>query len=74
MNIANSLDTITTTLKGVMGLGMALAVAFLVVDLLFPGTTNIVGNVSKMVTSFTSQGLVGLIALLVFVTIMQSDK
>ena len=74
MNIASSLDMVTGTLKGVMGLGMALAVAFLVVDLLFPGQTNIVANVASMVESFTSKGLVGLIALLVFVTIMQSDK
>ncbi|MCK4742746.1 MAG: hypothetical protein KAT25_02875 [Sulfuriflexus sp.] len=48
---------------------MTLAVVALVVDLLFPGTTNIVSNVSGLVTSFTSQGLTGLITLIVFVSI-----
>lgn len=69
MNINESLSTVTSVLKGVVGLGMTLAVAFLVVDLLFPGTTNIVGNVAGLVKSFISQGLVGLITLIVFVSI-----
>ena len=69
MNINDSLNTITSALKGVVGLGMTLAVVALVVDLLFPNTTNIVANVSGLVTSFTSQGLTGLITLIVFVAI-----
>lgn len=69
MNINDSLNTVTSVLKGVVGLGMTLAVAFLVVDLLFPGTTNIVNNVAGLVNSFISQGLVGLITLIVFVSI-----
>lgn len=69
MNINDSLNTVTSALKGVINLGLALAVVALVVDLLFPGTTNIVANVSGLVTSFTSQGLVGLITLIVFVAI-----
>lgn len=73
MNINDSLGTITTVLKGVVGLGMSLAVAFLVVDLLFPGTTNIVSNVAGLVQSFTSQGLIGLITLIVFVAIYSRD-
>lgn len=69
MNINDSLNVITSVLKGVVGLGLTLAVAFLVVDLLFPGTTNIVSNVAGLVNSFISQGLVGLITLIVFVSI-----
>ena len=72
MNITDSLNTVTSALKGVVSLGLALAVVALVVDLLFPGTTNIVSNVSGLVKSFTSQGLVGLITLIVFVSIYNS--
>lgn len=67
MNINDSLNSVNSSLKGIVGLGMSLAVAFLVVDLLFPGQTNIVGNVATMVSSFVDKGLVGLIALIVFV-------
>lgn len=73
MNINDSLSTVTNVLKGVMGLGMSLAATFLVVDLLFPGTTNIVSNVATLINSFISQGLVGIIALIVFVTIFSND-
>ena len=73
MNINDSLSTVTNVLKGVMGLGMSLAATFLVVDLLFPGTTNIVGNVSTLINSFITQGLVGLIALIVFVALFSND-
>lgn len=73
MNINGALSTVTDALKGITGLGMTLAATALVVDLLFPGTTNIVSNVSALVTSFTSQGLVGLIALIVFVALFSKD-
>ena len=73
MNIEGALNTVTTSLKGVVALGLTLATTALVVDLLFPGTTNIVQGVSGLVQQFTSQGLVGLITLIVFVAIMQRD-
>ncbi|GMR18595.1 MAG: hypothetical protein BMS9Abin33_1018 [Gammaproteobacteria bacterium] len=69
MKLNQSLDSVTSTLHGIMGLGMSLAVTFLVVDLLFPGTTNIVNNVAVLVNSFIGHGLVGLIALLVFISL-----
>jgi hypothetical protein len=69
MKLNQSLDAVTSTLHGIMGLGMSLAVTFLVVDLLFPGTTNIVNNVAVLVNSFIGHGLVGMIALLVFISL-----
>ncbi len=69
MKLNQSLDSVTSTLHGIMGLGMSLAVTFLVVDLLFPGTTNIVNNVAVLVNSFIGHGLVGMIALLVFISL-----
>lgn len=74
MKINDALNKVTDSIHGIMGLGMSLAVAFLVVDMLFPGTTNIVNNVAMLVSSFTAQGLVGLITLIIFVAIFTRDK
>ncbi|MDH5648156.1 MAG: hypothetical protein OEY67_00755 [Gammaproteobacteria bacterium] len=73
MKLHQSFDMVTGMLHGIVGLGMSLAVTFLVVDLLFPGTTNIVNNVAAMVNSFIGHGLVGMIALLVFISLYR-DK
>ena len=69
MNIKDALSTVTAVAKGTVGLGLSLVTVALVVDILFPGTTGIVSNVSALVSSFTSQGLVGLVTLVVFVAI-----
>ncbi len=71
MSIDSALSTVSSLLKGIVNLGLGLVLVFLVVDVLFPDTTNIVSNVGALVGSFTSQGLVGLVALLVFVAIFQ---
>jgi len=73
MNINGALSTVTDILKGIIGLALALAATALVVDLLFPGTTNIVGNVVSLVNQFTGAGLNGLIALIVFVALFSND-
>lgn len=69
MKMKDPISTVSSMLNGVIGLGMSLAVTFLVVDLLFPGTTNIVSNVATLVNSFVSHGLVGLITLIVFIAL-----
>ena len=69
MNVSDALNAVTSAAKGVVGLGLSLVIVALVVDILFPGTTGIVSNVSALVSSFTSQGLVGLVTLIVFVAI-----
>jgi len=73
MKVNDALNKVTDSVHGIMGLGMTLAVAFLVVDMLFPGTTNIVNNVAGLVNSFIVHGLVGLITLIIFVTIFSRD-
>ena len=73
MSIESAISTVTGTLRGIIKLGLGLVVVFLVVDILVPGTTGIVGNVSDLVSSFTSQGIVGLITLVVFVAIFLGD-
>lgn len=73
MKINDTLNTVSDSLKGIMGLGMTLAVAFLVVDMLFPGTTHIVDNVAGLVKTFVSHGLVGLITLMIFLSIFTRE-
>ncbi len=73
MSIESALSTVTGVLKGIVSLGLGLILVFLVVDILFPGTTDIVGNLSTLVQSFTDQGVIGLIALIVFVAIFLGD-
>lgn len=49
MNIEGAFSSVTSVAKGAIGLGMSLAAVALVVDLLFPGTTNIVSKDRKSV-------------------------
>lgn len=69
MNINESLSSITSVAKGLVGFGLSLVVVALVIDILFPGTTNIVNNVAGLVNSFVGHGLVGLVTLIVFVAL-----
>ena len=69
--IDSTLKSIGGYLKSIVDVGFSLAVVFLVVDVLFGQTTGIVDNVSALVTSFTGNGIVGLIALIFFLTIYQ---
>ncbi|MCH7573978.1 MAG: hypothetical protein IIA59_02535 [Candidatus Marinimicrobia bacterium] len=56
--------------KAIIEFGLALIVVLLVVDIIFPDQpTGIVENVSELVKSFTSNGIVGLISLLFFLAI-----
>ena len=67
MNLDSVLGTVTDALKGLVGLGVALAAVFLVVDIIQPGTTT---NVANLITQFTDHGVVGIITLIVFWSIL----
>ena len=51
-------------------LGILLILVAMVVDLLFPGTTDIVANLSNLVNQFIDGGLVGLVVFIVGVAII----
>ena len=69
MNLDNVLNAVTGAVNGLIALGLSLVTAALVVDVLFGSTTNIVANLSGLISQFTSQGLIGLLALVAFVAI-----
>ena len=51
------------------GLGLTLIPLALVVDILQPGTVNIVDGLANLVNSFTGEGLTGLIILILVLAI-----
>ena len=52
--------------KAITQLSVTLIVTFLMVDILFPGTTGMVANVGEVASSISEKGLAGLIALGLF--------
>ena len=73
-NLQDTFSTITGWLKDIVNLGLSLALVFLVVDLLFGEAVGIgiVGNVADLIASFVDEGVIGLIALIVFLAIYRS--
>ena len=66
------IDTVIGWLKALVELGFALALVFLVVDVLFAQPIGIVDNVAELINAFVDNGVVGLIALLFFLAIYKS--
>lgn len=65
-------DTVVGWLKALVEIGFALALVFLVVDVLFAQPIGIVDNVAELINTFVDNGVVGLIALLFFLAIYKS--
>ena len=63
------LENVTGWLKALINLGLAVIMAFVIIDILFPGTTGVVNNIEEIVGNFSDRGVVGLIALLIFLLI-----
>lgn len=68
-NIKATLATATGWLKSLTEFGLTIIFAFVVLDILFPGSTGIIGNINGLVNSFADGGVTGLIALLLFMMI-----
>lgn len=63
------LRSINEWLKVIIEFGLSVLLVFIIIDILFPGTTGVVNNVGEIVGGFAREGVVGLIALLVFLLI-----
>ena len=70
--IKDSMATVTGWLQSVTELGLALILMFVVIDVLFPGSTNLVSNLGTIVSQFSKDGLTGLIALLMFLILFKN--
>ena len=71
-SLKDTFSTIVGWLKEIVNLGLALALVFLVVDLLFGETTGIVGNFSDLIASFVDEGVIGLIIFVILLAIYRS--
>lgn len=63
------LRSINEWLRVIIEFGLSVLLVFIIIDILFPGTTGVVNNVGEIVGGFAREGVVGLIALLVFLLI-----
>ncbi len=67
--LKETFGTISSWIIDIVEIGLSLALVFLVIDLLFGPKTQVVTNLSTLINSFVSQGVVGLIALIIFLAI-----
>lgn len=71
-SLQDRFDDIGGLLRGLVELLFTFAIVLLVVDVIFDvELIDIVGNVAKFVESFTEQGVIGLIVLLIILAIYQ---
>jgi len=67
--IKDVIDSISGWLKALIDLGLAVILVFVLIDILFPGTTGIIENIGTIVGTLADKGVVGLIALLLFMLV-----
>jgi len=67
--VKETFEAINGWIRDIIEIGLSLALIFLIVDLLFGQKIGIVQNVTMLINSFVSQGIIGLIALIVFIAI-----
>ncbi len=64
-----TIESVSGWLKSIIEFGLGIIMVFVIIDILFPGTTGIIANIGTIVGAFATQGVAGLIALLLFVLI-----
>lgn len=73
-NVKDSMSTMTGWLQTLTEFGLALILTFVIIDVLFPGSTGVVNNIGVIVGQFSKEGLTGLIALLLFLLLFKSKQ
>ena len=69
MNIDSIFGPIAAVASALVKLGGSLVLLFLVVDVIDPGRTDIVANLSGLINQFMDAGLAGLVAFIVVVAL-----
>ncbi|HAK50501.1 MAG TPA: hypothetical protein DCM54_01165 [Gammaproteobacteria bacterium] len=72
--IKETMSSISSWLRSITELGVALILALVLLDVLFPGATGVVENIGEIVGQFSENGLVGLIALLLFLLLFKQQQ
>lgn len=73
-SVKESMSTVTGWLQTATEFGLSLILTFVIIDVLFPGSTGVVNNIGVIVGQFSKEGLTGLIALLLFLLLFKSNK
>ena len=68
----DSITSLTDGLRYLIEFGMTIIFAFVIIDVLFPGSTGVVANIGTIVGQFSKEGLSGLIALLLFLLLFKT--
>ena len=71
-SVTDAISQLTGWLRSATELGLALVLAFVIIDILFPKTTGVVDNIGIIVGQFSKDGLAGLIALLLFLIVFKN--
>lgn len=71
-SVKEAMATINGWLRDFTEIGVTLILAFVIVDVLFPGTTGVVSNIGTIVGQFSREGIAGLIALLLFLAVFKN--
>ncbi len=66
--VKETIDDVSGWLKSLIEFGLSIIMVLVVIDILF-GSDWIVGNINAIVASFADKGVVGLIALFLFMLI-----
>ena len=66
-----AIDTVSSWLSTLTDFGLALILALVVVDILFPDSSYVLENIGRIVGQFSEQGLAGLVALLLFLLLFR---
>lgn len=70
-SLKETISSMTDWLRTATELGMSIILVMVIVDVLFPGTTGVVNNLGIIVSQFSREGMVGLIALLMFLLVFR---
>ena len=71
-SVKDAMSQLTIWLRSATELGLAVVLALVIIDVLFPGTTGVVTNLGIIVAQFSNEGLSGLIALLLFLILFKN--
>jgi len=71
-SVKDAMSTVNGWLRDGTEIGVTLIVAFVIIDVLFPGTTGVVKNIGVIVGQFSREGIAGLIALLLFLALFKN--
>lgn len=64
-----TINNLNGWLKSITDLGLTIILVLLILDILVPGSTNLIANLAGIVSSFSNNGVTGLIALMLFLMI-----